>query len=382
VGGRHMTWTSGHRGRRVTLGASLVFSVTLLIAACGGGEDTEGGGGGQAAFPESPPAAEDQGPLALLEWAGYEIPDFHKPFEDQFTDVKLDYQFADSGENFFSKVVSGGADVDIAHPCSNWVTEWKDAGLIAPIDVERLSHWNELDANMRELGKVDGQYWFVPWDWGYDAPIVATDRVSRVPDSWRDFWDPEYKDRISMIDYSENAIAITSWAYGLDYPNLSEEDLEFVREKLLELKENVRTFWQSSTDLVNQMANGEVDIGYGWPDQYAKVVDAGVNATYVEPKEGRNGWVCGFVVLQDTEHYDLALEYIDAAIAPESGKEVINQYFLGHANTEALKIADKKIVNQLQLNETDVRNRTHFAAPLTSTQREQFNQLWTQVLAE
>ncbi|HXF73691.1 MAG TPA: extracellular solute-binding protein [Actinomycetota bacterium] len=266
-------------------------------------------------------------------------------------------------------------------PAQTGSASGKDAGLIAPIDVDRLENWNDLDPGMRELGKIGGQYWFVPWDWGYDAPIVARDRVEEVPDSWRDFWNPQYKGQISMIDYAENAVSIAAWAFGLDYPNLSDEDLAFVKEKLIELKENVKTFWQSSTDLVQQMTTGEVAIGYGWPDQYAKVVDAGVDAVYVDPVEGRNGWICGFVVLADTQHYNLALEYIDSAISADVGRRVINKYFLGHSNLEAIRTADQEIVQQLQYDDTNIRERTHFAVPLTFTQRETFNRIWNEVLA-
>lgn len=357
-----------------------VFSALILLAGACAGEGEEPSEDGRV-YPDSPPAEQDTGPLRLLEWAGYELEDFYAPFVEGFPNAELDYEFADSGEAFFAKVVTGGADVDIAHPCSNWVTTWKDEGLIAPIDVTRLENWNTLDPNMRELGNIDGEYYFVPWDWGYDSLIVATDRVEEVPDSWRDLWDPQYRGRISMIDYAENGIAITAYAWGLDYPNLSDEDLQFVKEKLLELRPSIKTFWQGSTDLVQQLTQGEVDIGYGWNDQYAKVVDAGVEATYIEPEEGRNGWVCGFVVLADTEHYDLALRYIDAAIAPESGAELINQYFLGHSSLEALELADQDLVKQLELDRVDVRERTNFALPLTDQQREQFNQIWSEILA-
>ncbi|GBC87746.1 hypothetical protein HRbin12_01763 [bacterium HR12] len=129
------------------------------------------------------------------------------------------------------------------------------------------------------------------------------------------------------------------------------------------------------------MVNGDVAIGYGWNDQFAKVVDAGVNAVYVDPEEERGGWVCGFVVLKDTPHYDLALEYIDSAISPEVGKEAIDLYFLGHSNTKSVELADQKTVEMLGLLDTDVQARTNFAVPLTAEQRDRFNQIWSEVLA-
>jgi len=359
-----------------------VLSVLALIgAACAGDEGDGGDGGGSVEFPSGPPAAEDAGPLRLLEWAGYEIPEFHGPFAEAYADVELEYQFADAGSSFYQKLATGGVEADLAHPCSNWVTTFRDADLIAPIDVSRLENWDLLDPNMRELGKIGDHYWFIPWDWGYESLVVNTDVVTDVPESWADLWDPQYEGMIAMEDFSEGAIAMTAWAFDLPYPDLSDEDLEFIKEKLIELKSNIKLFWAGSTDLVQAMVNGDVGIGYAWNDQYAKIVDGGVNAVYTEPSEGRGGWVCGFVITKDTPHYDLALEYIDSAISAEVGKNAIDLYFLGHSNTESAGLADPTTVDLLGLLDSDIQGRTNFALPLTQEQRDKFNQIWSEVLA-
>lgn len=356
-------------------------SASPSASAAGGASASSGTSGGPGAFPDSPAAAEDPGPLALLEWSGYEPDQFHAPFTAAHPDVKLDYQFADGGAAFFSKVQTGGAQVDIAHPCSNWTQTWVDNDLIAPIDTSRLENWDKLDPTMRDLGKVGDAVYFIPWDWGFDSMIVNTDTVQDVPTSWKDLWDPKYKGRIALEDYGEVMVSLAAAAWGMDYPNLSEQDLEVVKQKLVELKPNVKTFWSSASEVVQLMSNGEVDMAYGWPDTYAQVLDAGVNATYIEPMEGRAGWVCGFVIPKTTQHYDLALDYIDASISAEVGASLIDEYFLGHPNLDALKLADPKNVKTLQLDQMDVRERTRFAAPLTDEQREAFNRIWAEVVA-
>jgi spermidine/putrescine transport system substrate-binding protein len=388
------------RARRPRPAAVLSIALAVVLGACSGGgagsapptaSDNGASSGApapsapaspaSAAFPDSPSAAEDAGPLSLLEWSGYELDQFHAPFTAAHADVQLDYQFADGGAAFFSKVQTGGAQVDIAHPCSNWVQTWVDNDLLAPIDTSRLENWERLDPTMRELGKVGDQVYFVPWDWGFDSMIVNTDTVQDVPTSWKDLWDPKYKGRIALEDYGEVMVALAAAAWGMDYPNLSEQDLEVVKQKLIELKSNVKTFWTSASEVAQLMSNGEVDMAYGWPDTYAQVLDAGVKATYIEPSEGRAGWVCGFVVPKSTQHYDLALDYIDASISPEVGASLIDEYFLGHPNLDALALADPANVKTLQLDQLDVRERTRFAAPLTDEQRETFNRLWAEVVA-
>jgi hypothetical protein len=85
--------------------------------------------------------------------------------------------------------------------------------------------------------------------------------------------------------------------------------------------------------------------------------------------------------MKDTEHYDLALKYIDSAISPEACTAAINEYFLGCSNQAALAQADPKTVKALQLDRKDVIASTHFAQPLTTAQRTSFNQIWSEVTA-
>jgi len=356
------------------------LSLSSILAACGASGTGPGSSPSANAFPSSVAAAQDQGPLKVLEWEGYQLPAFHQGFEETYPNANLEYQYAAASSEFFSKVQAGGVNVDLVHPCSNWVQDWKDAGLIAPIDTSKLTNWDSLNPQLREMGKVDGQYWFVPWDWGYESLIVAATSPVQIT-SWADLWDPALQGQFSMEDFGEGAVHMTALAFGLPYPNLSQDQLQTVKDKLMQLKPNIRTLWSSSSDLVQQMTNGDVSVGFGWNDQYAHVKEAGTDVTYATPSEGRMGWACGFMILKDTQHYDLTLKYIDAALSTQSCVAAIDKYFLGCSNTDALAAANPDTVSALQLDQQKVIDSTKFDEPLTSTQRTQFNEIWSQVIA-
>jgi putative spermidine/putrescine transport system substrate-binding protein/spermidine/putrescine transport system substrate-binding protein len=361
-----------------------VISALLLVggaalAGCGSG----GGSTGANGFPSSPSASNDKGPLKILEWEGYEAKKFHPSFAKDYASVGLKYQYASASTQFLSKVQTGGAQVDIAHPCGNDVNDWVKAGLVAPIDVSKLSNWNSVNKQQANLGKFNGKYYYVPWDWGYESLIVNTAKVpgGTGPQSWADLWNPQYKNQISMEDFGAGAVKFTAEAMGLPYPNLNQSQLDQVKKKLAALGPNIRTLWTNSTDLVQQMTSGDVTIGYGWNDQYAKIKSAGTPVTYVNPKEGRNGWSCGYVVLKTTKHYNLALKFLDSAISKESCVAAINDFSLGCSNEAAVAAADPKQVKALQLNSKNIIATTHFDAALTPAQKTAFNQIWTEVSA-
>jgi spermidine/putrescine transport system substrate-binding protein len=350
---------------------AVVAILALVLAACPADDE-------DVAEP-----ADDETPdtMTILEWAGYELEEFYPRFTEEHPDVSLDFQFGDSDADFLTLVETGAATPSIVHPCAGWVGLWKDRGLAHPIDTTLLTNWDDLDPDMRELGLIDDEYYFVPYDWGYTSIVVATDRVDEVPTSWQDLWDERYADTLALWDDPEEAVVMTAYAWGLDPYDMDEEDLAFVRERLEELVANAKTFWEGVFELNALMIDGEVDLAQAWTETYAAMVEEGVPAEYVDPKEGRLGWVCGFIVLEEpgTPAYDLAHAYIDAMLDTEGGTYLVDEYYYGHSNLETIEAADEYVVDLIELDRLDIRERTNFYEPITEQQREDWARLWAEV---
>jgi spermidine/putrescine transport system substrate-binding protein len=349
--------------------------LALVLAACPA-DDPEVADPG-----DDPPPAEVPDTISILEWAGYELEEFYPRFIEEYPDVRIDFQFGDSDADFLTLVETGAASPSVVHPCAGWVGLWVDAGLAQPIDTDKLTNWDSLDPAMRDLGLIDGEYYFVPFDWGYTSMAVAVDRVDEVPTSWQDLWDPQYAGRIALWDDPEEAVVFTSYAWGLDPYDLDDEELAFVREKLEELVANTKTFWTSSFELNALLIDGEVDVAQAWTEAHAAMIEAGQESAYVDPEEGRLGWVCGYIVLEEpgTPAYDLAHDFIDAALDVEAGTYLVNEYYYGHSNVETIDAADQEVVELIELDRLDIRERTNFFEPITEQQREAWARMWAEV---
>lgn len=359
-----------------------VSALALLAAACGGGDEGTGSGTGEASqFPSSTPASEDTGTLKVLTFAGDDDPKFDEVFKAQYPNASVEYEFGDSNEDFFSKVSTDSVNVDIVYgACVNFLPNWQQAELIAPVDTGRLSNWADLNPDVEALGQIDGQQWEAVSYYGYDSLIVSPEG-GPGPTSWADLWDPQWKDQFSMIDYAENGVQMAAVALDLPYPDLSDDQLKQIKQKLLELGPNIRSYWSTLSDPIQQVSNGEIKMFYGWPSQYATLVQDGVAVEYLNPSEGRLSWSCGAVVMADTQHYDLAMAWIDGRLSADSGAQYVDTTFSGHANAKALEQADQKIVTGLGYDDPAVFAASHPAAALTDEQRQKFNQLWSEVLA-
>ena len=83
-------------------------------------------------------------------------------------------------------------------------------------------------------------------------------------------WDPKLKGKISAWD-ELSTIYMAAQVLGYDKPdpnhlyNLSDEELENVKKKLLELKPNIRKFWSTGGELTNLFENHEIVAAMGWP---------------------------------------------------------------------------------------------------------------------
>ena len=349
-----------------------------------GPEETE-------AMPEPTEVMEEEGgPITIMEWSGYEVtenPYLFPKFADAYTptiESVVDYIFFAEDPEAFARIQSG-VQVDLVHPCESYMGLYVENDLMQPIDTSRLEHWDDVHPLLKEIGQVDGVQYFVPWDWGYESILVRTDLVEEVPDSWADLWDPQYAGRVMLWDSGQANYGMTALALGYEDPwaVLTPEVVEEVREKLIELKPNLLTYWTDYTMTWDMPASGEAWLtANAWQDAYGYLVTEGYEAAYIDPIEGRMSWVCGYGILKDAQNLDLIYEFLNAAIDPTSAAGLGNWYWYGHSNTAAVDLIDDEIVEFMRLDEVDtIFQETVFYQPLTEEERGWLIDMWNDVKA-
>jgi spermidine/putrescine-binding protein len=379
----------------------LVLGATMLalMVACGGTSsppagDTSAGdnGSGSAATEEPAPTeeatAQGDGSLVILEWSGYEAteyPEFFGPFTEKYADnldSMLQYSFFADDAEAYTKIQSD-FQADITHPCNSWWGLYVDAGLVQPIDTSRLSNWSGVDPTFAKMGQFNGQQYFIPWDWGYESMTVRNDEVPEVPTSWADLWNPEYAGHLAIWDNAEQNFIIAALTLGIDPYNASDAEVGQIKQKLLDLKPNLLTYWVDYTETYDLGTTGGAWIISGtWQDAFATIQSDGYDVSYVQPKEGRLGWLCGYGISANSKNVDLAYEYFDAAIAPESIAALANTYWYGGSNVDALPLIDDYVKEFMQLDQMDtLPDRTFFYQPLTEEQRQTITTVWDEVKA-
>jgi spermidine/putrescine-binding protein len=113
--------------------------------------------------PAEPPPAAAAGPLVMLDWAGYEIPEFWGDFAKAYPDVKVEYAFLTESAEVYSKLQSG-FEADLVHPCSNLWKLLVDSDMMQPIDTSKLKNWPGVTESLAKEGQFDGKQYWIPWD--------------------------------------------------------------------------------------------------------------------------------------------------------------------------------------------------------------------------
>lgn len=295
------------------------------------------------------------GEIEYFTWASYEDPMFHQPFVRKYGNPVPHSIFADEEEAL--QKVRAGYRPDVAHPCTYSVPRWRDAGILKPVDTARLQHYGDVFSQLTTIGGtvVDGKPYFVPWDWGNSSVLYRTDLVDSNTDSWMLLFDEKYAGRLAMYDSVDGAIPAAALALGFrNIATLDDAQLAEVRKLLDRQRPLLRYYWADNTALEQSMASGEVVAAYAWNSSYHALKEQGVPVAYMNPKEGILTWVCGLALIEGgAGDEQAAYDFIDAMLAPESGKTLIEAFGYGHSNRKSFELADKDRLTELGLSDPD-----------------------------
>ncbi|MCO5063785.1 MAG: extracellular solute-binding protein [Rhizobiaceae bacterium] len=321
--------------------------------------------------------AADDGELTIFDWSGYEAPEFHPDYVAKHGDSPTFTFFGDEEEAF--QKLRSGFKTDLAHPCSQSVAKWRDAGLLEPLDTSKITAWADMNPQimgMKDLvSTADGKAWFLPWEWGNSLLTYNSEKVDPADiGSLRSLADPKFKDRVSIGDNVDDAYALAALAIGLkDWTQMTDEQFKEASDFLREVHKNVRLYWTDTTEIVQAMSGGEVDLAWAWNDAAVQSALAGapIKSTR-DTKEGLSTWVCGYVRIKDGPgSVDKAYDYLNAINTPEVATYLLTDWGYGHANAKAMSGIDPAVVAEQGYADVDkFLDKTLFQSPLPTELRQ------------
>jgi spermidine/putrescine-binding protein len=325
--------------------------------------------------------------LNLLVWEGYADSSFVKAFEDQHH-CKVSASYMGSSDELVAKLRGGSAgNYDVISPSSDVATSIAAAGLAAPLDLTKLPAYGQLSPQLTSLPlvRMKGQVYGVPFMWGPDPLLYDTTVFSQPPDSWNVLWDAKYRGKISVWD-DLSTIYMAAQVLGFDKPdpsqlyNLSDEQLEAVKKKLLALKPNIRKMWSTGGELTNLFQNHEIVAAMGWPLMTNQLRKINFPIGETIPKENTTGWIDHLMITSGSENKDLAYEFLAYMIEAQTQKKVTDVTGYTPANPGAAQFMTPQEVKGLHLDDVDnYQRRLYFWQNVA--RRAKYNEIWNEVKA-
>src|SRR5450755_654738 len=314
--------------RRLALSLSL-FACIILFGSCGKKTPT----------------------LNLLVWEGYADPSFVQAFEEKYH-CKVSASYMGSSDELVAKLRGGSAgNYDVISPSSDVATSIAAAGLALPLDLSQIPGYGRLSPQLASLPlvRVKGQVYGVPFMWGPDPLIYDTTVFAQPPDSWNVLWDAKYRGKISVWD-DLSTVYMAAQVLGFDKPdpselyNLSDDQLEAVKEKLVQLKPNIRKMWSTGGELTNLFQNHEVVAAMGWPLMTNQLRKINFPVGETIPKENTTGWIDHLMITSASSHKELAQAFLEYMIQAQTQKLVtdVTHYTPANPTTATLLTPEEK----------------------------------------
>ncbi|MGC1416501.1 MAG: ABC transporter substrate-binding protein [Candidatus Acidiferrum sp.] len=325
--------------------------------------------------------------LSLLVWEGYADPSFVRPFEESHH-CKIAASYMGSSDELVAKLRGGSAsNYDVISPSSDVATSIARAGLAAPLDLAKFPSYPQLAARLRDspLVKFQGQVFGVPFMWGPNPLLYDTTVFAQPPDSWNILWDPKYKGKISVWD-DLSTVYMAAQILGYDKPdpsqlyNLTDEQLDAVKKKLIELKPNIRKIWSTGGELTNLFENHEIVLAMGWPLNTNQLRQANFPIGETIPKENTTGWIDHLMITAASQQKVLAAQFLEYMIEAQTQKRVTDVTGYSPANPASTALMTGAEQKNLHMDDPDAyMQRIYFWQDVP--RRAKYNEIWNEVKA-
>lgn len=305
------------------------------------------------AAPSLSPALAADPELTVFDWAGFEEPVIYQKYIDKHGQGPT-FAFYGDDDEAYQKLASGFR-ADVAHPCSQMVSKYRDAGLIEPWDESRIPAVADIDPRFldSEVFRDDQGLWYIPADFGSTAVAYNTETVPEEDVSTLQiFVNPAYQGRTSLPDSADDVWALGYLATGVtDWTDVSDEQFQAAADWLRKAHQNVAVYWADPAEEAQLMASGAVDVAWSWNDVLPLLEAEGYPIGFQRTAtEGSSTFFCGFVNLKNGPgSEDKAYDFINAWLDPGSAIGLLDTIGYGLTNTKGLETVadDPRVVHGL-----------------------------------
>lgn len=292
--------------------------------------------------------ASDEKILYFYNWTEYVPAGLLEKFTKE-TGIKVMYSTYESNESMYAKLKTykNGA-YDLVVPSTYFIGKMRKEGMLQKIDKSKLSHFKDLNPNMLNKPFDPNNDYSIPFIWGATTIGVNIDAIEpKTITTWADFWKPQYKRSLLLIDDARDVFHIALRKLGYSGNTRDEKQIESAYYELQKLMPNVLAF--NSDNPGNPFIEGEVNLGMVWNGSAFMARQSGAMIEVVWPKEGSIFWMDSLAIPENAQNVSGALKMINFLLRPEIAAQLAEIIGYPTPNLTAKKLLSPKIANDKSL---------------------------------
>ncbi len=289
-------------------------------------------------------------------------------------ELGINIEFTPGGSaEVLQKATSNPESFDLYEQWSDSINVLWSSNAIQPIEVERLTYWNESN-NLTKTGKITedakvgagdaphkllfvqndqtlgstktNKISFLPYvhntdSFGYDTRHIERGMAYKT-ESWGWLFDEKYKGKVALVNAPTIGIfdaALAAQAKGMmtfnDIGNMSREEIDQLFSILIELKQNghFSGLWNSVPESIAFFTSFRAVIGSMFSPGISALNGQNIPAVYAAPKEGYRAWHGVMCLSSKTEGHvkDAAYKYMNWWLSGWPGAFIARQgYYISN----------------------------------------------------
>jgi len=283
-----------------------------------------------------------QGELQLFNWGNYTSPELLAKFEAE-TGIKVTVTDYDRNDTALAKIEAGGHGFDLVVPSANYVTIFREKGLVQELDLSRLANHGNIAPEWTAVEWDEGRKWSIPWQWGSTGVAVNTSVYQGDINTSAIFIDvpDELKGKVNVVPEMMDIITLATLYYGGEVCSEDLEVLKKVRDGLMAAKPHWISMDYGATE---KLSNNDWAASVNWNGSTMRARLANPAVQYGYPKEGYPIFMDSVMLLRDAQNVDAAYAFLDFIMVPENAAMIsaFARYANGIAGSEAFMPEDMR----------------------------------------
>lgn len=281
-----------------------------------------------------------------------------------------------------------------------WLTSAINQNTIQPLSLKDLDLWQKLPESWQKLvrrnseGKLaeDGEIYGAPYRWGSTVIAYRSEKLDKLNlqlKDWQDLWQPELRDRISLLDSPRETIGLTLKKLGYSYNIENLNSVVGLETELLELQGQAKLY--SSDHYLEPLVLGDTWVAVGWSTDILPLLKRYPDIKFVIPESGTSLWADLWVepakspelsLAEDESIANIVEQWIDYCWKPQAAKQIslfsagISPILPTLEPEEIPKdLKDNIFLNSKVLNS----DKSEFLLPLEAETEQQYRDLWLKI---